>query len=132
MINLVWTVIVFIYILSQSHLVTPPSHSPTLSNIVHSQTLSQQDFNYSVLDMVISQERGGILGDITGERRPPRPLDKVISQERGGLLIWDVGEAAAHQPPVPGVQGGPHAVAALVAQLLLALDPVHHVEAVTA
>ena len=56
----------------------------------------------------------------------------VISQERGGLLIWDVGEAAAHQPPVPGVQGGPHAVAALVAQLLLALDPVHHVEAVTA
>ena len=102
-----WTVIVFIYILSQSHLVTPPSHSPTLSNIVHSQTLSQQDFNYSVLDM-------------------------VISQERGSLLIWDVGEAAAHQPPVPGVQGGPHAVAALVAQLLLALDPVHHVEAVTA
>ena len=89
MINLVWTVIVFIYILSQSHLVTPPSHSPTLSNIVHSQTLSQQYFNYSVLDMVIliSQERGGILGDITGERRPPHPLDMVISQERGDLLV---------------------------------------------
>ena len=54
--------------------------------------------------------------------------NKSLSQEWGGLLVRDVWEAAPHQPPVPGVHGRPHAVAPLVAQLLLALHPVHHVE----